>query len=325
MYLPEAWSDRVVYSSPLLAFPLLVWLIKKLLHWYFARQITKNDSSLENAKERRKTILDEVMDKETYKKAKEILEKFDPDSLKSIQDQSSKNKQLQAGENQDLRQRKNVDSTPSAMTSVANRSMVTPGGTPMRLPMAPGRPMGNGHPGTPLFSHSSIITRMYLRFRCLIAGPPGPPMPRSVLPRDRSIVDRLVEGLVGDGPQNRYALICKECCSHNGMALKEEFEYISFRCCYCYRMNSARKIRANAPRLDLTPAITRRNPPEKSSRNPDPRTQVNGNQQGTPAVGNPRQIEEISAENKHAIAEVSSEEENFVDPVEKPNNEKKSD
>ena len=39
-------------------------------------------------------------------------------------------------------------------------------------------------------------------------------------------MDKLVEYLVGDGPANRYALICKQCQSHNGMALKEEFEYI---------------------------------------------------------------------------------------------------
>ena len=31
---------------------------------------------------------------------------------------------------------------------------------------------------------------------------------------------------MGDGPNNRYALICSQCHSHNGMALKEEFEYI---------------------------------------------------------------------------------------------------
>ena len=36
---------------------------------------------------------------------------------------------------------------------------------------------------------------------------------------------QVIEYLVGDGPNNRYALICHQCCSHNGMALKEEFEY----------------------------------------------------------------------------------------------------
>lgn len=53
----------------------------------------------------------------------------------------------------------------------------------------------------------------------------GSPLPRPVLPQQRTVIDRLVDYLVGDGPSNRYALICRQCESHNGMALKEEFEY----------------------------------------------------------------------------------------------------
>ena len=60
-------------------------------------------------------------------------------------------------------------------------------------------------------------------------GVPGPPLPRPVLPRERGYLDKFVEFLVGDGPTNRYALICRQCESHNGMALREEFEYIAFR------------------------------------------------------------------------------------------------
>ena len=51
----------------------------------------------------------------------------------------------------------------------------------------------------------------------------------------------MVEFLVGDGPNNRYALICSKCHSHNGMALRDEYEYITFRCAYCYELNKARK------------------------------------------------------------------------------------
>lgn len=60
-----------------------------------------------------------------------------------------------------------------------------------------------------------------------LGSPPGPPMPRTVLPQKRGAVDKLIDFMVGDGPQNRYALICQQCHSHNGMALPEEFEYLS--------------------------------------------------------------------------------------------------
>ncbi|KAJ8685824.1 hypothetical protein QAD02_021617, partial [Eretmocerus hayati] len=50
-------------------------------------------------------------------------------------------------------------------------------------------------------------------------------LPRPILPQNRTYIDRLMEYVVGDGPNNRYALVCRLCRSHNGMALKEEFEY----------------------------------------------------------------------------------------------------
>ena len=58
-----------------------------------------------------------------------------------------------------------------------------------------------------------------------------------------AVCTQMVEYLVGDGPNNRYALVCSDCKSHNGMALRDEFEYITFRCAYCYSLNPARKKR----------------------------------------------------------------------------------
>ncbi|XP_071516452.1 uncharacterized protein [Panulirus ornatus] len=86
-------------------------------------------------------------------------------------------------------------------------------------------------------------------------------MPRPVLPRERGYLDRFIEYLVGDGPANRFALVCRQCESHNGMALKDEFPYLAFRCAYCFYWNPARKQRPSAPRLEnldpqLPPSLT---------------------------------------------------------------------
>lgn len=50
----------------------------------------------------------------------------------------------------------------------------------------------------------------------ILSSTPKLPMVRSLLPRERSAFDKLVDFLVGDGPSNRYALICQKCFSHNG-------------------------------------------------------------------------------------------------------------
>ena len=37
------------------------------------------------------------------------------------------------------------------------------------------------------------------------------------------------------------------------MALQEEFEYVSYYCCYCYQFNPPRKMRPMGPRLPIPP------------------------------------------------------------------------
>ncbi|XP_075612696.1 endoplasmic reticulum junction formation protein lunapark isoform X4 [Balearica regulorum gibbericeps] len=180
--LPDEWTARLIMTLPFFAFPLIIWFIRTLLIFFFSRRTERNNDALEDLKSQKKKILEEVMEKETYKTAKLILERFDPES-------SAKEAEL-----------------PSAGTPATPR------------------------PGQGLH-------------------PPGPPLARPILPRERGVVDRVIEYLVGDGPQNRYALICQQCFSHNGMALKEEFEYIAFRCAYCFFLNPARKTRPQAPRL----------------------------------------------------------------------------
>ena len=87
----------------------------------------------------------------------------------------------------------------------------------------------------------------------------------------------MVEYLVGDGPNNRYALICSQCRSHNGMALRDEFEYLSFRCAYCYQLNPARK---KKPTLEVVGVADSTHPPNRermgsTASNKDDEVQVN--------------------------------------------------
>ena len=55
------------------------------------------------------------------------------------------------------------------------------------------------------------------------------PHPNSAKPPAQNWYDSLIEKIVGDmeGPENKYALICDQCFTHNGLALKDEFLRIS--------------------------------------------------------------------------------------------------
>lgn len=139
-----------------------------------------------------------------------------------------------------------------------------------------------------------------------------------MLPQQRSVVDRLVDYIVGDGPSNRYALICRQCDSHNGMALKEEFEYfgkfyfsreivlkkrrekwlseinkndislpkyiaLGYRCCYCGFLNPARKQKPFAPKLefDVTSCTSNTSVAEADAEEVTPKVELEPSQSDT--------------------------------------------
>ncbi|XP_056145919.1 endoplasmic reticulum junction formation protein lunapark-A isoform X2 [Lampris incognitus] len=260
-YLPEQVMGRFILCLPFVVFPLLVCLLRKMLIVVFSWRTEKNNEKLEQLKGQKRKILEDVMETETYKNAKMILERFDPDSKRAAELESTPVvSPMTPKPGQELRHRNVIPKTSTAAPNSANGAAARP---PLALgPTYPGRSPHSAPGGPPERSLSAVAAQQSLMRRPMTPGtpvpgagmhPPGPPLARPVLPRDRGALDRVIEYLVGDGPQNRYALICQQCLSHNGMALKEEFEYVAFRCAYCYFLNPARKTRPQAPRL---PEIT---------------------------------------------------------------------
>ncbi|KAL6100835.1 lnpk [Pungitius sinensis] len=256
-FLPELLMGQLILSLPFVVFPLLVWLLRKMLIVIFSRRTENNNEKLEDLKSRKRKILEEVMETETYKNAKLILERFDPDSKRRIElDSTPVRPQMTPKPGQELRQRNVIPKTPTMAVNPASGAAARP---PLSSASTfPGRSSHSAPGGPPERGLSAVAAQQTLMRRPVTPGtpvpgvgmhPPGPPLARPVVPRERGAMDRVIEYLVGDGPQNRYALICQQCLSHNGMALKEEFEYVAFRCAYCYFLNPARKTRPQAPRL----------------------------------------------------------------------------
>lgn len=231
-----------------------------MLQWYYRWIIDNNEDRIKELRKQKRRILDKVMETETYKVAKELLEKFDPSSLKSADSpprssavSNSSSQQSPTNLNQSLRQR---------------TSIVTPLNTPAAGKANVGSPAARTGFQQPPATFSSSFNPNQMQFNAPSSGQlrqatysPRPIRPvRPVLPAERSIFDRMIDFMVGDGPSNRYALICCSCHGHNGMALKDEFEYVTFRCCYCNSYNPPRKIRPLAPRIE----------PSSSSSNTEP-------------------------------------------------------
>jgi len=256
---PAAGSkkEQFLLLVPFLVFPGLIWALRKLLTWWYHRKVRRDDMKLQQLKEKKTKILDEVMEKETYKVAKQILDKFGSNQPSVVRPSvplgAGLNRQQPTGraghvDTSQLRRRQPPLAPPAtaATPSSLSTSMVS-----VSSPAGRVGPPSLGPPQGP--SASAPAPPLPQSGRPPVGGlsrtAPGPPLPRPVLPRERGYLDKFVEFLVGDGPANRFALICRQCQSHNGMALREEFEYVAFRCCYCYYWNPARKQRPVAPRL----------------------------------------------------------------------------
>lgn len=318
-------QDQLVLLLPFLVAPLLIWGLRWLLTWWYHRKIFKNEKKLDLLKKEKIKILDEVMEKETYKVAKEILDKFgDKTHLqgsKPLPGMSAVFKPNSgAGGESQLRRRPIGDpGGPGLKVSMPGNSSV--------LTSASSKPGLSASPAGPAPPPSSRGQPLALaggqqRQPPTLAGVggrsmPGPPLPRPILPRERGYLDKFVEFLVGDGPANRYALICRQCESHNGMALREEFEYIAFRCCYCYYWNPARKQRPVAPRLVAgAPAAA----PSSESSGSDVSAPASVPGSRRPSVSNTEPEEQEEKPLTEAASPVHAEEESLVESEMEVNN-----
>ncbi|XP_068621825.1 endoplasmic reticulum junction formation protein lunapark-B [Battus philenor] len=223
----QHWLHSLLYASPLLVLPVLVFLIRATISWYYTWSLNKNKAKLKKMREEKKKILEEVMNTETYKVAKEILDKFG-----SPDEQTNTLKPLLPA-----RISPNNASTPASAAPVPLRQR--------QLAI---------QATTPLNRNMNLVA---VNNSPVYKGPRLPPeqLPRPLLDRNRSALDKVVDYLLREGPNHRMALICSECFSHNGMAMIEEFEYVSYACAYCGRLNPARKQRPAAPPLQPIKAL----------------------------------------------------------------------
>jgi hypothetical protein len=65
--------------------------------------------------------------------------------------------------------------------------------------------------------------------------------------KPRSAMDKIVDFLLNDGPNNKYALICQNCFSHNGLVSEWERDRAKFRCAICGFFNGNPNANTNAP------------------------------------------------------------------------------
>jgi len=219
-------------------YPVAVLLIRKFWKYYYERRLTKVDDEIKSLDKQKESILKDVMEKEPYNKAREILKRFGSNQAFEVpKAPTQQRKKLVNGKPIDDQAKRAMNSTVSEPTkklpqpNVQRQLSQTIGGMSPIL-RTPGT-QGNSTMTTPQVRKT---VRKTVR-----------PLPSEKL--NQSNIEKMVDWVVGSKPEQMYALICKNCKMHNGLAIKEEFEYMEWRCAFCHFLNMASKQRPAPPQL----------------------------------------------------------------------------
>ncbi|KAL5282773.1 KIAA1715 family protein [Megaselia abdita] len=277
-FFPPTWTERLSYSVPLLIFPLIIFFLRRFLAWFFQRKLNNNTKKLNDLQIKKKEILEKVMDNETYKVALSLLNRFSDGKSSSIRTAT-----IAPIVNLPTPAHSSSTTTP---TKKLNPVKPQPPTTPVSLNPRLNSSLINTAPTAGLRYRGGTVSPPQRQFPTN-SSPNQMPIPgwrvqQQMRPRTpfpiinqqyKGVLEKMVDYIIGDGPQNRFAMICKQCFGHNGMALEEEYEYMTFRCAYCNYLNPSKKSRPVGPKLPMfsnaiqpgTPKLERKGSVDSSS------------------------------------------------------------
>lgn len=229
-------------------------LLKNTVAWYFQRKVNSNASKLKTIKKEKKDLLEKVMEKETYKVAVEILNRF---GEKPTITRPPAPNATPRGQQLALAPRILPRSAPNSPinTNTQSRAILSANPNLQVRPISANNSNLNTTfnrnilQSTPSIPSHSTIQQQQLRTPIQIRNK------RTPFPiidfETKGVVEKMVDYIIGDGPSHRFAMVCRECHKHNGMALEEEYFFTPFQCVYCNTLNPARKLRPGAPTLPV--------------------------------------------------------------------------
>ncbi|KAK8870027.1 hypothetical protein IAR55_000597 [Kwoniella newhampshirensis] len=280
-------EGRVISLGGIMGGPVFIYLLNRLVHIYFKRQRTHEETHLRALLTQQRKHLEEIKKATNYDSTRKLIEQYDDPSAGT---RSAPGPNQAGGIHPSPRtpQRKVLDSPSPAGTKSAG-----PGGTPR----APGHLIGAG--GTPGPANSPIPIPEGLSSDQAAALQMQIHAIQPVLPTpEKRWYDRVVDFILGDDPsqaaQSKYALVCGECFRHNGLVgSKYEWERMQWICPRCNHLNPSplSKLQNTSSTQPLpsspapAPTVTSAPSPsivKRAPASPRPRRQIGGGGNGTP-------------------------------------------
>ncbi|OMJ13263.1 Protein lunapark [Smittium culicis] len=207
-----------------------VYYLNKIFSYFYDRKIKKLDSEIKKLIAEQKEKILELKKKTEFDSTKRLIEKYDKSKPLMNVNTSQQNKFVQQkGNNTNQltqRHQKQLQANPQQIQLAQQKN------TQQIKPIAQSYINTQNKSGVvPIVQKKNI-------------GSPKPWL--------ENIIDRLV----GDEQisNNKYALICRSCYSHNGLVLEEEIETIQYTCPKCGAFNPS-KISSASPAIKTNPTL----------------------------------------------------------------------
>ncbi|KAH7422514.1 hypothetical protein KP509_12G011200 [Ceratopteris richardii] len=256
---PElSWQTRAVRVLPVFAFPALASLVYSSCSRYYRMCERKDEKLLDRLRNERKAKIDELKERTNYYLTQQLIHKYDSDpaakeaaarvlasklgadaGLSLSLEQSNMIKEIGRGSFE--AQRSNAEF--SDVTGLRRRGRPQGSQAAGQLSINPGQIINDGgftYDGGDSVGQIAELEQAQGRMSSGIGG---------------GWLARLAAMLVGEDPTQCYALICKNCHMHNGLARKEDFQYIAYYCRHCHCLNQSRQLEENVGDVS-TPLVT---------------------------------------------------------------------
>ncbi|KAI8811413.1 hypothetical protein BJ742DRAFT_797634 [Cladochytrium replicatum] len=230
------------YWTPSLRDPLDVWIIKigsialspmiifgtrrLITTWYVNKRKTE-EAQLENLRAKQKLKIEELKKKTAYYVTKGLIERYETPSRPGLGDKngtprSSSRIGLPGTE---LRQRPQANTPTLAINDT---------------PIQPAQNGANFTPGPNTPVPGRVMPPSSLSIQTADHGIGQSHMTPTTTTATRNWYDRVMDAIIGDiadGDANKFALICAQCFTHNGLLPPEEYATAKYRCKNCGFLN----------------------------------------------------------------------------------------
>uniref|UniRef100_A0A5B6YRB8 Lunapark zinc ribbon domain-containing protein n=1 Tax=Davidia involucrata TaxID=16924 RepID=A0A5B6YRB8_DAVIN len=254
------WKVRAFRVLPMFLLPCLASITYSALVSFIMMCDRKDQKTLERLRAERQAKIDELKEKTNYYTTQQLIEKYDPDPAA-----------------------KAAAATVLALKFGANSGLKVYVGDEFKLPA----PAGKGN-DVEFMQSSGLRNRKQLHTRSSSTGSTslhhsdeemfhhtgteGPKTSKrnqlvvdhhhypGSTTHDRGWIAQIAALLVGEDPTQSYALICANCHMHNGLAMKEDFPYITYYCPHCNALNRSKQLEecvpdSNSPNLSTSTTV----------------------------------------------------------------------